>query len=87
MGYKRESGIEAEGKALMPKSLAFGGVRTCLRVEEVADKLGVSARHVVSLIEGGRIRALNLGAGGSVGRRYYRIPVEAWEAYVVENLV
>jgi len=58
-----------------------------LYVFEVAARLRVSQQHVVNLIEEGKLRALNIGGANPKGRRCYRIPVEAWETFVRENLL
>ncbi len=71
----------------IPASLRFDQGRIVLRVEEVAGRLKVTARHVVGLIETGRIQALNISSTGPAGRRRYRIPVESWECYVRSNLL
>ena len=61
-------------------SLDFPG-RSVLKVDEVAEKLGCTARHVLNLIEEGKLRCLNAGAGSL--RAYYRIPIEDYRDYVV----
>lgn len=71
----------------IPASLRFDQGRIVLKVEEVAGRLKVTARHVVGLIETGRIQALNVSSAGPTGRRHYRIPVESWETYVRSNLL
>jgi excisionase family DNA binding protein len=81
-------GAEVPETAAVPfPSLLFPKDRTVLGVPEVARRLRVTEQHVVNLIEHGRLRAVNLGASASPRRRYYRIPVEAWEAYLKENLL
>jgi hypothetical protein len=42
---------------------------------------------VVNLILEGRLRAIDVAGPGSRKRRHYRIPVEAWENYLREQLV
>lgn len=65
-------------------SLDFPG-RAHLRVEEVAQKLGVTPKHVGELIEQGKLVALdNRSVGAS--RACYRIPIESWRNYVVNSL-
>jgi len=68
-------------------SLKFPADRAVLQVAEVAKRLRVSKYHVVGLIEEGKLRAINVAGSSPVGRKRYRIPVEAWEAYVRENLM
>jgi len=68
-------------------SLRFPADRTVLQVMEVARRLRVTKRHVLDLIEEGRLRAINVAGSSAIGRRRYRIPVEAWDAYVRENLM
>lgn len=67
-------------------SLAFDN-RTSLHVFEVAAKLRVSNQHVLDLIEEGKLRAVNIAGENSTDRRYYRIPVEAYNQYIKENTV
>jgi excisionase family DNA binding protein len=66
-------------------SLSFPKDRTILNVHEVAQCLRVSHQHVVDLIDEGRLEAVNIGSTGVQGRKYYRIPVEAFERYVRAN--
>lgn len=61
-------------------SLDFPG-RVSLRVEEVAHKLGLTVRHVTSLIVEGKLIA-NDFRGRDSGRACYRIPIEAYRDYV-----
>lgn len=50
-----------------------------LTVNDVAQRLTVTADHVRALITGGRIRAMNVSAGT---RPLYRIDPEDLEAYI-----
>jgi len=68
-------------------SLEFPKNRAVLHVLEVATRLQVSRQHVLDLIEEGRLRAINIANSSPGGRKSYRIPVEAWEAYLRENLL
>ena len=68
------------------RSLQFGPDRTVLYVFEVARKLRVTETHVIGLIDEGKLRAINIGCKGG-GRKFYRIPVDAWNAYLKENLL
>lgn len=63
-------------------SLMFPRERKILAVAEVAMKLDVSERHVIDLIQEGKLRALNVGGDHASGRHCYRIPVEAYEAFI-----
>ena len=69
-----------------PQQLTFGSLlfpgRTVLYVSEVAEKLDISERHVIDLIEEGKLRAINVGGANTSGRKFYRIPIEAYEAYL-----
>ena len=67
--------------AIPPKQSSFAG-RFTLRVEEVARALSVSGRHVIDLIEEGKLRAINIGGENPSGRKFYRIPVEAYRDYL-----
>ena len=70
-------------QTLLPATgLPFPG-RTVLYVSEVAQKLDVSQQHILNLIEEGRLTALNVGA--TKGRKFWRIPVESWAAYLKAN--
>lgn len=62
-------------------SLAFAKDRQVLYVFEVAQKLRCTQQHVLDLIEEGKLQAVNI-AGKDARRVCYRIPVEAWTAYV-----
>lgn len=73
-----------------PQQLDFGNLlfdrkRTVLYVSEIAEKLSVTERHVINLIEEGKLRAINVGGQNSSGRKFYRIPVEWWEEYLRAN--
>lgn len=65
-------------------SLDFPG-RMSLRVEEVAQKLGVTAKHITDLIIEGKLRALDVSGLGA-SRACYRIPIECYRDYVVRSL-
>ncbi len=67
-------------------SLDFPG-RTALYVFEVAQRLGISERHVIDLIEEGKLRALNIAGQNLTDRRFYRIPAEAYRDYVQGAIV
>lgn len=75
-------------KTLPPQQLGFEKLlfpgRSVLYVSEVAEKLEVTEQHVLNLIDEGKLRALNIGIGTQ--RKFWRIPVEAYEAYVAANL-
>ena len=60
-------------------SLAFPKDRTVLYVAEVAMKLRVTEQHVLDLIEEGKLQAINVGGND---RKFWRIPVEAYEAFL-----
>jgi excisionase family DNA binding protein len=63
-------------------SINFGPDRKALRPQEVAAKLDITVRHVYDLIDEGQLRAINCTGATKANRRYARIPVEAFEAYV-----
>jgi excisionase family DNA binding protein len=60
-------------------SIAFPRDRRMLCVAEVAERLDISTQHVFDLIDEGHLQALNVGGGE---RRHWRIPVEAYAAFV-----
>jgi excisionase family DNA binding protein len=53
-----------------------------LRVHQVARRLGVTTQHVRDFIEEGYLRAINLGKGA---RKFWRIPVDAYQAFLKER--
>jgi excisionase family DNA binding protein len=59
--------------------LSFPG-RKVLCVLEVAERLGVTDRHIVSLIEEGRLGAINVGGGS---RNFWRIPAAEFERFLI----
>lgn len=69
-----------------PQQLDFGGLlfpgRSTLYVSEVAQKLSVTDRHVIDLIEEGKLKAINIGGENTSGRRFYRIPVHWYEEFL-----
>ena len=67
-------------------SLTFPG-RNALRVEEVAERFSCTTRHVLDLIDEGKLRAVNIAGDNESDRRYLRIPVESVEEWVRANLV
>lgn len=56
--------------------------RPVLFVWECARQLRISERHVIDLIEEGKLRALNIAGANATDRKFYRIPVEALEAFL-----
>ena len=62
-------------------SLSFPGRKT-LYVSEVADRLGCTDQHIMDLIEEGKLQAVNIGGAT---RKFWRIPVEAYELFLREN--
>lgn len=65
-------------------SLDFPG-RVSLRIEEVADKLGVTAQHIIDLIVEGKLQALDMRGQGAT-RALYRIPIECYRDFIVKSL-
>jgi excisionase family DNA binding protein len=67
-------------------SLMFGGDRRALMVAEVAAKLRITEQHVLDLIEEGKLQAINIaGRYDPDARRYWRIPVEAYHAFLAQR--
>lgn len=60
-------------------SLDFPPDRRSLCVSEVAEALRVSLRHVMNLIEEGKIQAIDIGIGV---HHHWRIPVDAYKEYI-----
>ncbi len=65
-------------------SLDFPG-RTVVLVREMAERLGVSVRHLLNEIDDGSLGVLDLKSAGS-SRRAARIPIECYRAYVAKRL-
>ncbi len=65
----------------LPAPLLFPG-RSVLYVYEVAEKLRITKEHVSSLIEEGRLEAIDVGGGT---RKSWRIPVHAYEKFLQER--
>jgi excisionase family DNA binding protein len=65
-------------------SLDFPG-RTTLSVDEVAERLGVTAQHVLDLIAENLITGIDL-KGRAATRRLIRIPIESYRNFVVERM-
>jgi len=63
-----------------PPRALFPG-RTVLYVPEVARHLQITRQHVVHLIEEGSLAAINVHAGAAT-RNCWRIPVEAFRAFL-----
>lgn len=66
----------------LPKNLQAPPGRAVLLVNECAEMLRVNAQHITNQIEEGKLIAINVG--GST-RKFYRVPVEAWEAWLRKN--
>jgi excisionase family DNA binding protein len=49
------------------------------KISEVAMKLRVTEQHVLDLIEEGQLQAVNVGGSD---RKFWRIPVEAYDAFL-----
>jgi hypothetical protein len=65
---------------------AFPGRKT-LYISEVAQVLRIDEKQVTSLIEEGQLGAIDIaGAGNKSDRRYYRIPVCEYDAYIMRRL-
>jgi excisionase family DNA binding protein len=53
-----------------------------LRVHQVALRLGITTQHVRDFIDEGALGAINLG---KAGRKFWRVPVEAYQAFLKER--
>lgn len=58
-----------------------------LRVDEAARELNCTSQHILDLVEEGKIRAINIAGENTSARRFVRIPMEAWTAYLKENSI
>jgi excisionase family DNA binding protein len=79
----------AEAKPPQPEEypgLTFPKDRRVLYIHEIAAKLRCTKRHVVDLIDEGRLRAINIGGWMPSGRRKLRVPIEAWNDYLRRNM-
>jgi len=65
-------------------SLDFPG-RSTLMLWEIAERLGVTDRHLAGEVESGELVALDLKTKG-IARRCMRVPVEGYRDYVVRKL-
>lgn len=65
-------------------SLDFPG-RVTLMVDEIAERLGVTAQHLLDLIEEGELVAIDL-AGKAALRRTVRVPVESYRNFIVARM-
>jgi excisionase family DNA binding protein len=63
-------------------SIMFPRDRKVLTVAEVAARLDCTDQHVIDLIDEGQLQALNIG---SAVKRHWRIPKEAYEAFLRER--
>lgn len=72
---------------LMFPSLAFPKERRVLYVFEVAEMLRVTQRHVIDLIDEGKLKAVNIAGDNSTDRKFYRIPVESYDAFIRQSTV
>lgn len=67
-------------------SLDFPG-RTTLMVHEIASRVGVTTRHIIDLVDEGRITAINLSGGANKSdRRCLRIPLESYRDFIIAAL-
>ncbi len=66
--------------ALTFESIMFPAERRTLTVAEVAQRLHCTERHVIDLIDEGKIQAVNIGGGSA--RKLYRIPREGYQAFL-----
>src|SRR5438105_851202 len=62
-------------------ALLFPG-RKMLYVKEVAERLGADEDDVRSLIEEGKLHAVDVGGGG---RKFWRIPVTSFERFLKQR--
>jgi hypothetical protein len=65
-------------------SLDFPG-RTTLNVDEVALRLGITAQHVLDLIDEHLITGIDL-KGKDASRRLIKIPIESYRNFIVERV-
>lgn len=65
-------------------SLDFPG-RTTLTVDEIAEKLGVTAKHVGDLIAENELQGVD-AAGKDASRRCMRVPVESYRDFVTARM-
>lgn len=66
-------------------SLDFPG-RTALTVDEIAERLGVTAQHVIDLVEEGALCPAVDVAGKGASRRLLRVPVESYRNFIVARM-
>lgn len=68
----------------LPLSLDFPG-RSTLTPEEIALRLGVTAQHILDLVEEGQLGGVDL-AGKGASRRHVRIPLEHYRDFVIRRM-
>lgn len=66
-------------------SLDFPG-RSTLTVDEIAERLGVTAQHVIDLIEEGALCPSVDLAGKGASRRLLRVPVETYRNFIIARM-
>lgn len=65
-------------------SLDFPG-RVTLMADEIAAKLGVTAKHVGDLIDENELMSIDLGGKGA-SRRCIRVPIESYRDFVMARM-
>lgn len=73
----------AEQLQFVLASLDFPG-RTVLYLWEIAERLGVSVKHLLEQVDSGKLGGLDVRSAG-VARRSMRIPIEAYHRYVMQQ--
>jgi excisionase family DNA binding protein len=73
-------------ETITPEQMDFNAVlfagRKVLYVSEVAERLEIGEQSVRDLIEEGKLHAIDVGGGS---RKFWRIPVTAFERFVKER--
>jgi excisionase family DNA binding protein len=68
-------------------ALDFPAGRTSLRIREVAQKLEVSDRHVLRLIDSGELATVSINhVGGKPLRTHSRVTIDSYRAFVLRRL-
>ena len=84
------NGCSRRMKNFPPQQIEFPGLlfpgRQVLYVFEVAERLCITEQHVLDLIEEGKIKGVKVAGVNATDRKYWRIPNEAYEKYLAENL-
>lgn len=76
-------------RASVPADFRFPPERSAVSVREIADKLAVSVKQVIRILNRDRAQAINIsvhGAGTDIVRAHHRIPISAYYAVAAKRI-